>query len=136
MSTVRGRSSLHARSIEAQDARRIFIEEYRFLREGQMSHESIAQRFGMSLTTLQTRVLRYGCMVLTAAEQRASDRLDALIERGDPFTLDELSGVDDTAASWLVGMALKRGRVRSSQAETGRKHRPSVYTPVDEGRVS
>ena len=135
MSTVRGRSPLHARSIEAEDARRIFTEEYRFLREGQMSHERIAHRFGMSVATLQTRVMRYGCMVLTAAEQRASDHLDVLIERGTPFSLDELVGVDDTAASWLIGTALKRGRIRSSQAEAARKHRPTVYTPV-QGRAS
>ncbi|MET7772319.1 hypothetical protein [Nocardia sp. NPDC005366] len=117
-------------SIEAQDARRIFIEEYRFLREGQMSHESIARKFGISVATLQTRVMRYGCMVLTAVEQRASDHLDALIQRGEPFTLDELGGVEDTVVFWLIGTALKRGRVRSSQTEAGRKHRASVYTPV------
>lgn len=130
MSTVRGRSGPHAMSIEAEDARRIFIEEYRFLREGWMSHESIARKFGISVATLQTRVMRYGCMVLTAAEQRASDHLDHLIERGEPFTADELSGVEDTVVFWLIGTALKRGRIRSSQAETGRKHRASVYTPV------
>ncbi|WP_054812220.1 hypothetical protein [Nocardia arizonensis] len=135
MSTVRGRSGLHAKSIEAENARRIFIEEYRFLREGQMSHEAIARRFGMTVGALQTRVLRYGCMVLTAAEQRASERLDVLIERGDPFTLDDLGGVEDTVVLWLVGTALKRGRIRSSQGQAGRKHRVSVYTPV-QGAVS
>ncbi|MGW4364572.1 hypothetical protein ACWEKT_02915 [Nocardia takedensis] len=122
-------------SIEAQDARRIFIEEYTFLREGQMSHAAIARRFGMSVGTLQTRVLRYGCMVLTAAEQRASDHLDALIEGGAPFTLDDLAGVDDTVVFWLISTAVKRGRIRSSQAAPGRKHRASVYTPVQD-RIS
>ena len=135
MSTVRGRSGTHAKSIEAQYARRIFIEEYQFLREGQMSHAGIARLFGMTVATLQTRVLRYGCMVLTAAEQRASDHLDALIARGESFTLDDLAGVDEAVVFWLVSTAVKRGRIRSSQAAPGRRHRASVYTPVA-GRAS
>ncbi|MGV9611382.1 hypothetical protein [Nocardia xishanensis] len=130
MTGRRGRSQLSAARIAAEDARRIFIEEYRFLRGSLMSHESIARHLGISLATLQTRVMRYDCLILTAAEQRISDRLDALIEAGEPFTLEQVSALDDGTALWLIGTALGRGRIRSSQAGSGRPRRPSVYIPV------
>ncbi|WP_067844489.1 hypothetical protein [Nocardia lijiangensis] len=130
MTARRGRSQLSAARIAAEDARRIFIEEYRFLRGSLMSHESIARHLGISLATLQTRVMRYDCLILTAAEQRISDRLDALIEAGEPFTLEQVSALDDGTAQWLISTALGRGRIRSSQTGSGRPRRPSTYIPV------
>ncbi|MFF0527804.1 hypothetical protein ACFYT3_05390 [Nocardia amikacinitolerans] len=130
MRARRGRSQLSTARIAAEDARRIFIEEYRFLRGSLMSHQSIARHLGISLSTLQTRVMRYDCLILTAAEQRISDRLDALIEAGEPFTLEQVSALDDGTAHWLISTALKRGRIRSSHTGTGRPRSPSVYTPV------
>ncbi|MEV6324538.1 hypothetical protein AB0M45_25610 [Nocardia sp. NPDC051787] len=130
MSTRRKRSPLNAIAMDGENARRIFIQEYTFLREGNMSHEAIARRLGLSLATLQTRIMRYDCLVLSETEQRVSDRIDELITAGEPFTLEQVTSLDDGTAQLLVNIALKRGRVKSSQSRTSRPKRPSVYTPV------
>ncbi|WP_062989855.1 hypothetical protein [Nocardia anaemiae] len=130
MSPRRGRSQPSAARIAAEDARMVFVEEYRFLRRSLMSHEAIARKLGITVGTLQTRILRYDCLILSPAEQRIGERLDALIEKGQPFTLAQVSPLDDGTAVWLVGIALKRGRIRSSRTRAAGPRHPSVYTPV------
>ncbi|MFG1796740.1 hypothetical protein [Nocardia sp. NPDC049149] len=126
----RGRPSLDAVTMSKEDAKRIFVAEYRFLREANMSHDAIAQRLGLTIATLRTRILRYNCLVLSKSEQRIADRLDAFIDAGEPFTLEQLHALDAGIALMLVQIALKRGRIRSSQSRAQRPRRAPVYTPV------
>ncbi|WP_433678054.1 hypothetical protein [Nocardia sp. CA-119907] len=130
MSPRRGRSQPSAARIAAENARMVFVEEYRFLRQSLMSHEAIARKLGITVGTLQTRILRYDCLILSPAEQRISDNLDALIEHGQPFTLEQVCPLDDGTVHWLISAALKRGRIRSSQTRSSRTQQPPVYTPV------
>lgn len=126
----RGRPSLDTVKMSKEDARRVFVAEYRFLREANMTHEAIAQRLGLTVATLRTRIVRYDCLILSQAEQRIADRLDQLITAGEPFTLEQLHSLDGGTALMLVQMALKRGRVRSSQSRAQRPRRAPVYTPT------
>ncbi|MEU7214530.1 hypothetical protein [Nocardia iowensis] len=126
----RGRPSLDSVTRSKEDAKRVFVAEYRFLREANMTHDAIAQRLGLTVATLRTRILRYDCLILSQAEQRIADRLDGLIDAGEPFTLEQLHTLDDGIASMLVQIALKRGRIRSSQSRAQRPRRAPVYTPV------
>ncbi|WP_433206350.1 hypothetical protein ACQP1G_19735 [Nocardia sp. CA-107356] len=82
------------------------------------------------MSTLQTRILRCDCLILSPAEQRISDNLDALIEHGEPFTLEQVCPLDDVTVHWLISAAFKRGRIRSSQTRSRRTQQPPVYTPV------
>ncbi|MFD6155099.1 hypothetical protein ACFWF7_16545 [Nocardia sp. NPDC060256] len=127
----RRRPSLDAITTSKEDAQRIFVAEYRFLREANMTHEAIAARLGLTVATLRTRILRYDCLVLSKAEQRIADRLDEFIAAGEPFTLEQLHTLDGGIALMLVQIALKRSRIRSSQSRAQRPRRAPVYTPVD-----
>ncbi|WP_225728872.1 MULTISPECIES: hypothetical protein [unclassified Nocardia] len=119
-------------SAARDDAGRVFVEEYRFLRGGNMSHQAIARHLGISLDTLQARLLRYDCVILSAAEERIADRLDDLITRGDPFTLEQVTALDDGTALILVNIAVERGRLRSGKPG-GIRRSATIYTPIGEG---
>ncbi|MBF6333370.1 hypothetical protein [Nocardia transvalensis] len=125
----RGPSAL---AMAAEDARRVFIEEYTFLRESLMTHEAIARRLGISLIALQARILRYDCLILLPAEQKIADRLEKLIAAGRPFTLEQVSALDDGTTALLVDIARRRGSVRTQN--TRRTDGPTVYVPVEGSR--
>lgn len=125
----RGPSAL---SMAAEDARRVFIEEYRFLRASLMTHDAIARRLGISLIALQARILRYDCLILLPAEQKIAHRLDEFITTGRPFTLEQLSALDTGTAALLIDIARRRGRVRPTR--TRRTEGSTVFVPVTGGR--
>ncbi|MBF6062836.1 hypothetical protein IU500_13355 [Nocardia terpenica] len=125
----RGPSAL---SMAAEDARRVFIEEYRFLRASLMTHDAIARRLGISLIALQARILRYDCLILLPAEQKIANRLDEFITAGRSFTLEQISALDTGTAALLIDIARRRGRVRPTR--TRRTEGPTVFVPVTGGR--